>query len=53
VDAGEERNRDARAQKQDLIAQRQQEAAAFEAEREGVEAQLAELQRSWMGCAAA
>jgi chromosome segregation protein len=39
-----ERNRDARAQKQDLIARRQQEAAGFEAEREGLEGQLAELQ---------
>jgi chromosome segregation protein len=39
-----ERNRDARAQKQELIARRQQEAAAFETEREGLEAQLAELQ---------
>ena len=39
-----ERNREARAQKQELIARRQQEAAAFETEREGLEAQLAELQ---------
>jgi chromosome segregation protein len=39
-----ERNREARTRKQDLIAQRQQEAAAFEAEREGLEARLAELQ---------
>jgi chromosome segregation protein len=39
-----ERNRGARAQKQELIARRQQEAAAFETEREGLEAQLAELQ---------
>ena len=39
-----ERNRGARAQKQELIALRQQEAAAFEAKREGLEAQLAELQ---------
>ena len=39
-----ERNREARTQKQDLIARRQQEAAAFETEREGLEAQLAELQ---------
>jgi chromosome segregation protein len=39
-----ERNREARALKQDLIARRQQETAAFETEREGLEAQLAELQ---------
>jgi chromosome segregation protein len=39
-----ERNHGARAQKQELIARRQQEAAAFETEREGLEAQLAELQ---------
>ncbi|HEX9199096.1 MAG TPA: chromosome segregation protein SMC [Acidobacteriaceae bacterium] len=39
-----ERNREARAQKQDLIARRQQEAAAFETERDGLETQLAELQ---------
>ena len=39
-----ERNRGARAQKQELIAQRQYEAASFETEREGLEAQLAELQ---------
>ncbi len=39
-----ERNREARGQKQDLIARRQQEAAAFEEERAGVEAKLAELQ---------
>ena len=39
-----ERNREARSQKQELIARRQQESAAFEAEREGLEAQLAELQ---------
>jgi chromosome segregation protein len=39
-----ERNREARAKKQELIAQRQQEAASFETEREGLEAQLAELQ---------
>jgi chromosome segregation protein len=38
-----ERNRGARAQKQELIARRQQEAAVFETEREGLEAQLAEL----------
>jgi chromosome segregation protein len=39
-----ERNREARSRKQELIAQRQQEAATFEMEREGLEAQLAELQ---------
>ena len=39
-----ERNREARTQKQDLIARRQQEAVAFETEREGLETQLAELQ---------
>jgi chromosome segregation protein len=39
-----ERNREARSQKQELIVRRQQEASAFEAEREGLEAQLAELQ---------
>ncbi|MDP9051406.1 MAG: chromosome segregation protein SMC [Acidobacteriota bacterium] len=39
-----ERNREARARKQELIAARQQEAATFETEREGLEAQLAELQ---------
>jgi chromosome segregation protein len=39
-----ERNRDARAQKHDLIARRQQEAAAFEGEREMLESQLADLQ---------
>ena len=39
-----ERNREARTRKQELIAQRQQEAAGFEAEREALEAQLAELQ---------
>ncbi len=39
-----ERNREARSRKQELIAQRQQEAATFETEREGLEAQLAELQ---------
>jgi chromosome segregation protein len=39
-----ERNREARTQKQELIARRQQEAAAFETEREGLEVQLAELQ---------
>jgi chromosome segregation protein len=44
-----ERNRDARARKQELIAQRQQETAAFETEREGLEAQLAELQSQLEG----
>ncbi len=44
-----ERNRDARAQKQELIARRQQETAAFETEREGLEAQLAELQQQLDG----
>jgi chromosome segregation protein len=39
-----ERNGSARAQKQETIARKQQEAAAFEMEREGLEAQLAELQ---------
>jgi len=39
-----ERNRDARNQKADLIAKRQQETAAFEAERAGLESSLAELQ---------
>jgi len=39
-----ERNRDARDQKTDLIARRQHEAAAFEAERSGLESSLAELQ---------
>ena len=39
-----ERNRDARNQKTDLIARRQQEAAAFDAERAGLENSLAELQ---------
>jgi chromosome segregation protein len=39
-----ERNREAQAGKQETIARRQQEAAAFEAEREGLEGQLAELQ---------
>jgi chromosome segregation protein len=39
-----ERNREARTHKQDLIARRQQETAAFETEREGLEAQLVELQ---------
>jgi chromosome segregation protein len=40
-----ERNRDARTQKQELIARKQQEAAAFEQEREGLEQQMAELQQ--------
>ena len=44
-----ERNRGARAQKQELIARRQQEAASFEAERAGLEAQLAELQQQLDG----
>jgi chromosome segregation protein len=39
-----ERNRDARNQKADLIARRQQEAAAFENERATLETSLAELQ---------
>ena len=39
-----ERNNDARTSKQELIARKQQEAAAFEAEREGLEQQLTELQ---------
>ena len=39
-----ERNREARAGKQETIARRQQEAAAFETEREGLETQIAELQ---------
>jgi chromosome segregation protein len=39
-----ERNRDARNHKTDLIARRQQEAAAFEEERTGLENSLAELQ---------
>jgi chromosome segregation protein len=39
-----ERNRDARTQKSDLIARRQQEAAAFENERSTLEASLAALQ---------
>jgi chromosome segregation protein len=44
-----ERNRDARARKQELISQKQQEAAAFESQREGLEAQLAELQQQLDG----
>jgi len=40
-----ERNRDARAAKQELISRKQHEAAAFEAEREGLEQQMAELQQ--------
>jgi chromosome segregation protein len=47
-----ERNRDARANKQELIARRQQEAAAFETEREGLEAQLADLQAAASAAAA-
>jgi chromosome segregation protein len=39
-----ERNRGARAQKQELIARGQQESASFETEREGLQTQLAELQ---------
>ena len=39
-----ERNRDARNQKADLIARRQQEAAAFESERTTLETQLTELE---------
>ncbi|HTF64598.1 MAG TPA: AAA family ATPase, partial [Edaphobacter sp.] len=39
-----ERNRDARNQKTELIGRKQQEAAAFEAERAGLENSLAELQ---------
>ncbi len=39
-----ERNRDARGQKADLIARKQQEAAAIDAERTGLEGQLTELQ---------
>jgi chromosome segregation protein len=39
-----ERNREARAQKQELIGRRQQETAAFETEREGLETRLVELQ---------
>ncbi len=41
-----ERNRDARAQKSELIARRQQEAAAFESERAALEANLANLQEN-------
>lgn len=40
-----ERNRDARNQKSELIARRQHEAAAFDAERATLEASLAELQQ--------
>jgi chromosome segregation protein len=40
-----ERNRDARTAKQDLISRKQQETAAFEAEREGLERQMADLQQ--------
>jgi chromosome segregation protein len=39
-----ERNRDARTQKEDLIAQRQDQAAALDAERSALEVTLAELQ---------
>jgi chromosome segregation protein len=39
-----ERNRDAKNQKTELIGRKQQEAAAFEAERAGLESSLAELQ---------
>jgi chromosome segregation protein len=39
-----ERNRDARTQKEDLIAQRQDQAAALDAERSALESTLAELQ---------
>jgi chromosome segregation protein len=44
-----ERNREARGQKQDLIARRQQEATAFEEQRSGLEAKLAELQERMNG----
>ena len=39
-----ERNRDAQNQRREAIERKQQESAAFEAEREGLEAQLAEIQ---------
>ena len=45
-----ERNRDARAQKQELIAQSQQQAAAFETEREALETNWRSCRRSWMDC---
>jgi len=44
-----ERNRDARARKRESIEQRRQETGAFEAEREGLERQLAELQQQLDG----
>jgi chromosome segregation protein len=44
-----ERNRDARAAKQELIGRKQQETAAFEADREQLEQQVAELQRRLEG----
>ncbi len=44
-----ERNREARAQKQETIERRRQEAAVFEAEREGLEMQLVELQQQLNG----
>ena len=44
-----ERNRGARGQKQELIERKQQEAAAFESEREGLEARLTELQQQLDG----
>ena len=44
-----ERNREARGQKQDLMARTQREAAAFEEERAGLEAKLAELQEQLNG----
>jgi chromosome segregation protein len=40
-----ERNRDARTAKQELIARKQQETAAFEAEREALEHQMTDLQQ--------
>ncbi|HWB32619.1 MAG TPA: chromosome segregation protein SMC [Acidobacteriaceae bacterium] len=44
-----ERNRDARARKQEIIEQRRHETAGFEAEKEGLEAQIAELQQQLDG----
>jgi len=44
-----ERNRDARAARQELIARKQQETAAFESEREGLEQQIAGLQQRLEG----
>jgi chromosome segregation protein len=44
-----ERNREARAQRQDAIARHQQEAAAFESERATLESQLTELQQQLDG----